>query len=602
MENSPELIPLRFLPARVDVERRSDGTLILRSPEPLRPFARCIGEYLERWAAEKPKDVFLAEREGAAWKTITWAETQTQVYAIATALLGHGVSVEHPVAILSDNSIEHALLALAAMHAGVPVAPISPAYSLMSRDLVKLKNILSLIQPRLVFVDDAQQYGRVLTAIAGSDLEVVAVRNTGSATPFARLTASIDPAVVPRAFAAIQPDTIAKFLFTSGSTAEPKAVINTQRMLCSNIQSAKQTWPFLEDEPPVLVDWLPWNHTFGGNNNFSAVFAYGGTFYIDAGKPVPGLIEKTVRNLREVSPTIYYNVPRGYDALLPFLESDAALRHSFFRRLKVILYAAAALPVPLWERLERLSIQETGKRVYMASAWGSTETAPMVTLVHFEPIRPSVIGLPTPGCELKMVPVGHAGRYELRVRGPNVTPGYWKQPDLTAAAFDEEGFYKMGDAGRFADQRDPALGIEFAGRLAEDFKLSSAIWVHVGALRVSALAALAAVAQDIVITGHDRNEIGFLIFPKPGVIDDPNVQKQVLSGMAALRDEGCGGSSYATRAVLLKEPPSIDAGEITDKGYINQRAVLDRRARVVDRLYRDPPDSDVILLSVYRTG
>jgi feruloyl-CoA synthase len=596
MGDGPELIPLRFLPARVDVERRTNGTLVLRSPEPLKPYARCIGEYLERWATERPNEVFLAEREGDAWKTITWAETRTQVHAIATALLDRGVSVERPVAVLSDNSIEHALIALASMHAGVPVAPISPAYSLMSRDFFKLKNILSLIHPRLVFADDAQRYGRALAAIAGDDLEVVAVRNTGSATPFARLTARTDPAIVSRSFAAIRPDTIAKFLLTSGSTGEPKAVINTHRMLCSNIQSAKQTWLFLEDEPPVLVDWLPWNHTFGGNNNFSGVFAYGGTLYIDAGKPVPGLIEQTVRNLREVSPTIYYNVPRGYDALLPFLESDADLRRSFFRRLKVILYAAAALPVPLWERLERLSIQETGKRVYMASAWGSTETAPMVTLVHFEPIRTSVIGLPTPGCELKMIPAAHAGRYELRVRGPNVTPGYWKQPELTAAAFDEEGFYKMGDAGRFADESDPALGIEFAGRLAEDFKLSSATWVHVGALRVRALAALEAVAQDIVITGHDRDEIGFLIFPKPGALDDPNVRKKILSAMAVLRDEGCGSSSYATRAILLKEPPSIDAGEITDKGYINQRAVLERRVEIVDGLYHDPPDDDVILL------
>jgi feruloyl-CoA synthase len=598
--SAPDLIPLRFLPARVDVERRTDGTLVLRSPEQLRPYSRCIGEYLERWAAEKPNEVFLAEREGDAWKTITWGETRTRVHAIATALLGRGVSAQNPVAILSGNSIEHALLALAAMHAGAPVAPISPAYSLMSRDFVKLKNILSLIHPRLVFADDAHLYARALAAIADDDLEddveVFAVRNTGSATPFARLTASIDPAAVSRAFAAIQPDTIAKFLFTSGSTGEPKAVINTHRMLCSNIQSAKQTWLFLEDEPPVLVDWLPWNHTFGGNNNFSGVFAYGGTLYIDAGKPMPGLIEQTVRNLREVSPTIYYNVPRGYDALLPFLESDPALRRSFFRRLKVILYAAAALPAPLWERLERLSIQETGRRVYMASAWGSTETAPMVTLVHFQPIRTSVIGLPTPGCELKMVPSAHAGRYELRVRGPNVTPGYWKQPELTAAAFDEEGFYKMGDAGCFADESDPSLGIEFAGRLAEDFKLSSATWVHVGALRVRALAALAAFAQDVVITGHDRNEIGFLIFPKPGVIDDQNVRSQILSAMAALRDEGCGSCSYATRAVLLKEPPSIDAGEITDKGYINQRAVLERRAGLVDSLYHDPPDNDVILL------
>ena len=587
-----ELIPIRFLPARVDVERRADGTLVLRSPEPLRSYARCIGEYLERWAAEKPNDLFLAEREGAegsGWRKLTWAEARRQVHAIATSLLGRGLSAEHPVVILSDNSIDHALIALAAMHIGVPVAPISPAYSLMSRDFVKLRTIISLIQPRLIFVENAQQYARALSAIADQDAEI--------ATSIEALNAKTDPAAVSRAFAAIQPDTIAKFLFTSGSTGQPKAVINTQRMLCSNIQSARQIWLFLQDEAPVLVDWLPWNHTFGGNNNFSTALGHGGTLYIDAGKPMPGLIDTTVRNLREVSSTIYYNVPRGFDALLPFLETDAALRRTFFALLKVIVYAAAALPVPLWERLERLSIQETGKRVRMASAWGSTETAPMVTLVHFEPARTSVIGLPTPGCELKMIPVDDAGRFELRVRGPNITPGYWKQPELTAAAFDEEGFYKMGDAGRFADAADPAQGIEFAGRLAEDFKLSTATWVHVGLLRVRALAALCSVAQDIVMAGHDRDEVGFLIFPKPGIVNDSAAREKVRKGMALLRDEGRGTSTYATRAIFLEDPPLIDAGEITDKGYINQRAVLERRAAIVERLYQNPPDAEVIVLT-----
>jgi feruloyl-CoA synthase len=591
METAADLIPIKFLPARVDVERRADGTLILRSPEPLRPYARCLGEYLERWAAEKPADVFLAQRAGDVWRKITWAETRRQVYAIATSLLACGVSLERPVAVLSDNSIEHGLLALAAMHIGVPIAPISPAYSLMSKDFVKLKKIINLIEPRLIFVDNVKQFDRALDAIARHDFELV------SADDFSRLTHRTDAASVNRAFAAVQRDTVAKFLFTSGSTGEPKAVINTQRMLCSNIQSRAQAWPFLEEEPPVLVDWLPWNHTFGGNNDFGLVLAHGGTLYIDGGKPVPGLIETTVRNLREVSPTICYNAPRGYDALLPFLENDAKLRRSFFARLKVILYAAAALPIHLWDRLERLSILETGKRVRMTAAWGSTETAPQVTIVHFEPLRTSVVGLPSPGYELKMVPVDAAGKCELRVRGSNVTPGYWKQPDLTAAAFDEEGFYKMGDAGRLADPDDPAKGIEFAGRLAEDFKLSSATWVHVGALRVRAIAAIAPVAQDIVIAGHDRNEVGFLIFPKPGTdIRDTEVRKRVREGMAALRDEGGGTSTYATRATFLEEPPSIDAGEITDKGYINQHAVLERRAAVLEKLYSCPADESIILL------
>jgi feruloyl-CoA synthase len=589
METPADLIPIKFLPARVNVAQRADGTLILCSPEPLRPYARCLGDYLERWTAEKPNEIFLAQRAGEAWRKITWSETRRQVYAIATALLKRGVSVEHPVVVLSDNSIEHALLALAAMHIGVPIAPVSPAYSLVSKDFAKLKTIIDLIEPRMVFVDHPKRFDRALAAIAHHDFELI------SADSFPRLTQHADAAAVGRAFAAVGPDTIAKFLFTSGSTGQPKAVINTQRMLCSNIQSRAQAWPFLEDEPPVLVDWLPWNHTFGGNNDFGLVLGHGGTLYIDAGKPVPGLIETTVRNLREIPATIAYNAPRGYDALLPFLESDAVLRRTFFARLKVLLYAAAALPTHLWDRLERLSVLETGKRVRMTSAWGSTETAPQVTIVHFEPVRTGVVGLPSPGYELKMVPVDAAGKYELRVRGSNVTPGYWKRPDLTEAAFDEEGFYKMGDAGRLADPEDPAKGIEFAGRLAEEFKLSSATWVHVGALRVRAIARLEPIAQDIVIAGHDRDEIGFLIFPKSGAdITDPRVRERVREGMASLRNDGGGSSTYATRAILLEEAPSIDAGEITDKGYINQRAVLDRRAMLVEKLYASRPDESVI--------
>jgi feruloyl-CoA synthase len=361
METAAESLPIKFLPARVDVEHRADRTMVLRSPEVLRPYARCWGEYLERWAVEKPDEVFLAQRADDGWRKITWSETRRQVYAIATAMLKQGVSVDHPVAVLSDNSIEHALLALAAMHIGVPIAPISPAYSLMSKDFVKLKTIIDLIEPRLVYVDSKLQFDRALLAIAHYNFELI------SAETFGQLTKQTEEATVSRAFAAVQPETISKFLFTSGSTGQPKAVINTQRMMCSNIQSREQAWPFLKEEPPVIVDWLPWNHTFGGNNNFGMALSYGGTLYIDGGKPVPGLIETTVRNLREISPTICFNAPRGYDALLPFLESDAILRRSLFRRLKVILFGAAALPVHVWKQLERFSVLETGKRVPIAA-------------------------------------------------------------------------------------------------------------------------------------------------------------------------------------------------------------------------------------------
>jgi len=431
--------------------------------------------------------------------------------------------------------------------------------------------------------------------LSSHDFDVVACRNgdatSRSAIPFESLLGREDSAAVDRAFAAIGPDTVAKLLLTSGSTGHPKAVINTQRMLCYCQTALAQVWPIMKSEPPVLVEWLPWNHTFGGNNNFNAVLSNGGSMYIDEGKPAPGLIETTVRNLREVSPTFYFNVPRGYDLLIPYLEKDETLRRTFFARVHTIMYAAAALPVTLWERLHRLA-GEAGRRVPLVSGWGATETAPLATLVHFEPIRTSVIGLPVPGCELKMVPVTQDGKYELRVRGPNVTPGYLKRPDLTEKAFDEEGFYKMGDAGRLADPADAAQGIEFAGRLAEDFKLSSGTWVHVGALRVQAIEALAPIAQDIVIAGHDRTDIGLLIFPAAAFrerIGDAEVKEMLKAGLCRLKEMNIGTCAYATRAVLLQEPPSIDAGEITDKGYINQRAVLERRASTVELLYAEPP-------------
>ena len=602
---------LRFAPAAVDVERRAGGALVLRSPQPLRPYARCLGEHLERWAREAPERVFLAERAGPVWRRLTFGEARAEARAIGAALLARGLSAERPAMVLSDNAIDHALLMLGAMHVGVPVAPISPAYSLMSKDYAKVKAIAALLKPGLVYAADGAKFSGVLAAVdfGGAEIVLGASPPAGvKATAFADLRQA-PGAEVDRAFAAVGPDTIAKFLFTSGSTGEPKGVINTQRMLCSNQQTISQLWPFLAEKPPVIVDWLPWNHTFGGNHNFNMMLANGGTLYIDEGKPAPGLIEKTVANLREVSPTIYFNVPRGFDALIPYLEQDAALRKNLFSELQLIFYAAAALPQNLWEKLEDLSVQERGKRTVMVSSWGATETAPMVTSVHYEIERAGVIGLPAPGTELKMVP--NQGKLELRVRGPNVTPGYWKRPDLTREAFDEEGFYRIGDAGRFADPNDPARGIEFDGRIAEDFKLMSGVWVHVGALRVKALAALAPVAQDIVVAGHDREEAGFLVFANPPgcrglcpdlpadapleqVLADPRVVAHVRDGMAKLREEGGGSSTYAARAILMAEPPSIDANEITDKGYINQRAVLSRRAALVERLYAAGADAGVL--------
>jgi len=612
----PPFAHLKLAPAAVEVERRGDGAIVLRSPQTLRPYARCVGEFLARWAKQAPDRTLLAERAGTAWRRMSYGEVLAAVQRIGAALLARGLAASRPVAILSDNSIEHALLTLGAMHVGVPVAPISPAYSLMSKDFRKLKNIFGQLEPGLVYVAD----GRFATALRALDLKGAEVVSGSSidgmaTTAFASLRAQAPGADVDRAFAAVTPDTVAKLLFTSGSTGEPKGVINTQRMLCANQQAITQLWPFLADEPPVIVDWLPWSHTFGANHNFNLVLANGGTLFIDDGKPAPGLIDKTVTNLREVAPTIYFNVPRGFDMLIPHLARDEALRRNFFRDLKLIFYAAAALPQNLWEQLEQFSIQEKGLRVMMTSAWGSTETAPLATSAHFELERAGVIGLPAPGTEIKMVP--SAAKLELRVRGPNVTPGYWKRPDLTDAAFDEEGFYRIGDAGRLADPDDPAKGIEFDGRIAEDFKLMSGTWVSVGALRVKALSRLAPVAQDIVVTGHDREEVGLLIFanavgcralcsdlpadaPLEQVLRDARLRAHVAQGLRQLAQEGGGSSRFATRALLMEEPASIDAGEITDKGYINQRAVLNRRAALVERLYAPVADREAIFLDATR--
>src|SRR5512145_396190 len=567
---------LKFAPPKVQVEKRADGSMLLRSPQPLGAYARCVTEWLVGWSDRAPERTFLAERQKDSWRKLTYREAYGAVRRIGQALLDRKLGPERPVAILSDNGIDHALLALGAMHVGIPVAPVSPAYSLMSKDFGKLKSIFDLVRPGLVYTADPQKFAPALAAVGATS------------TPVAELLETNPGSTQEREFSKITPETVAKILFTSGSTGIPKGVINTHRMLCANQQMLAQAWPFVEDRPPVVVDWLPWNHTFGGNHNFHLVLRNGGTLYVDGGKPVPGLVETTVRNLKEVAPTMYFNGPRGYDLLLPYLERDAELRRNFFRDLQVLFYAAAALPQNLWDRLKLLATTE-GRAPAMLSAWGSTETAPLATSVHFPMQRAGVIGLPVAECELKLVP--SAGKLEVRVRGPNVTPGYYKRPDLTKLAFDEEGFYRIGDAVKLADAADPAKGIVFDGRVAEDFKLSTGTWVHVGAVRVKLIAAADPLIQDAVITGHNRSEIGALVFLSPGTKDMSLValRDRLAAVLRKLAAEG--GSSMAPRRILLMtEPPSIDANEITDKGYMNQRAVLERRAGLVEKLYSESPD------------
>ena len=605
--------PINYAPADIEQIKAADGTILLRSKTALEPFEENLVKVFRAAVETAPSRTFLAERDASGWRKITYEQARRQIDAIAASLIERGLSTERPIMILSGNSIEHALLMLAGLSAGVPVAPISVAYSLQSQDFGKLKHIHDLLTPGLIYVADTGPFAKALAALHLSKVEVVASANSANlerVTPFDQLTTPRPAHSVDAAVAAIRPETIAKFLFTSGSTGFPKGVINTHRMLTSNQQQIAQIWPFLQDQPLVLVDWLPWNHTFGGNHNFNMVLRNAGTLYIDAGKPVPALVGETVRNLSEISPTIYFNVPAGYGALLPYLEKDEALARTFFTRLRMIFYAAATLPQDIWTRLETVSARITGERIPMTSSWGTTETAPLSTAAHFLSDRAGVIGVPVPGVELKLVPAG--AKKEIRVRGPNVTPGYWKSPDLTKAAFDSEGFYRPGDAVRFADPTDPAKGLVFDGRLAEDFKLTTGTWVYVGSLRVGVLAACSPVLQDAIIAGADREYVGILAWLNvagcqtlAGTAAPANTAQ--LAGHAAIREhlarsiarwntEQPGTSTHIARVLLLTEPPSIDANEITDKGYINQRLVLERRKAEVERLFAAKPDAEVIVI------
>ncbi len=605
--------PIAYAPALIESERAAGGIVRLRSAIPLGEHDPSLARLFRAAAEAQPQRIFLAERVGDNWRTLTYAQARAGVDAIAQALIDRGLSAERPVMILSGNAIDHALLMLAGFCAGIPTAPISVAYSLQSQDHSKLKHIAELLAPGLVYVADTAPFAKSLAALDLASAEIVASRNGGNidgVTAFDDLMKARPGPALESAVAAIDAGTIAKFLFTSGSTGLPKGVVNTHGMLTANQQQLAQVWPFVEDDALVLVDWLPWNHTFGGNHNFNLVLRHAGTLYIDNGRPLPAMIGETVRNLKDVSPTIYFNVPAGYAGLLPHLENDEDFARAFFRKLRLIFYAGAALPQDLWTRLEAVSVRVTGERIPMTSSWGSTETAPLATAAHFLIDRAGVIGVPVPGVELKLVPAGV--KMEVRVSGPNVTPGYWKRSDLTKDAFDREGFYKIGDAVRLADPNDPAKGVVFDGRIAEDFKLTTGTRVAVGAVRIGVLAATSPALQDAVVAGEDREYISLLAWLNHGAclvlsnLDaratladfarNKDVHDYVRTAIAKWNAAHPGSSERIARVLLLPDAPSIDANEITDKGYINQRLALDRRAAEVERLFAAKPDPDVIVI------
>lgn len=608
------LRPISFGNPAVTVERRDDGTIYLRPKAQLLDYPTRITDRLHHWAKTEPSRVFMAERDaGHGWRQITYAQLLTSTRRIASALLARGLSAEKPIVILSGNSVDHALIAFGALYAGIPFCPVSPAYSLVSRDYGKLSYLMKLLTPGLVFAEDATKFADALTVNVPAETEIAASRGAVAGrrvTMLSDLLATPEHPRLDAAHEAIGPDTIAKFLLTSGSTGNPKAVINTQRMICANQVMLRETLAFLKDEPPVIVDWLPWNHTFGGNHNIGLTLFNGGSMYLDEGKPMPGGIEETVRNLREISPTVYFNVPKGYESLLPYLRDDQVLRAKFFGRLHAMFFSGAALSPFIWNSLDELAVQQTGFRVPMLTGLGATETSPFFMSVTPATSRSGHVGLPVLGNDAKLLP--NNGKLEVRAKGPNVTPGYWRQPELTAKAFDEEGFYKFGDALKPAVADNFDAGFDFDGRIAEDFKLASGTWVSVGPLRARFVGTCAPLVRDVVIAGINHDEISALVIldldgcrlinptlppdDLSAAASDPLIREAFRERFRKLLAGATGSSTRITRAVLLDTPLSIDRGEVTDKGSINQRAVLEHRSGLIDLLYSPTPPAHVITL------
>lgn len=593
-----------FGPTATRKSTHADGSILLKLEQPLADFPEKLTEKLIHWAATTPNKTFIARRSslsfGEGWGEVSYSETLQKVKSIAQYLLNQDFSDGQTIVILSENSLEHALLALAALHIGIPYSPISPPYSLVSDDFGKLKHCLELMTPKLIFAQNGKVYEKalLLAKTMFPDAKIVTVEHSLD-TDFSELLATEPTEAVEQAHQQVTADTVAKILFTSGSTGLPKGVINTQQMWCANLQQITQTFPFLASEPPVFVDWLPWNHTFGGNHNFGLTLYNGGTLYIDDGKPTPKGIEVTVQNLREISPTAYFNVPKGFEMLIPYLEKEPELRKTFFKNLHFFFYAGASLAQPVWNRLEELAQETTDHKVPIITGLGCTEAGPSAMFAAWEGSFSGLLGVPVAGMNVKLVPDGD--KLEARYKAPNVTPGYWRNPQATANAFDEDGYYKTGDAVKFLDENNPSKGLVFDGRIAEDFKLSTGTWVNVGVLKSKVLSAGSPIVQDVVIAGLDKEYVGAILFLNPDACRKwaelssecsnkeaflhEKVQKYIDLLLVQLGETATGSANRVAKAVIALDPPSIDLGEITDKGSLNQRAVLKHRAELVKQLY-----------------
>jgi len=609
----PGMRPVRMGDMAAEMERRPDGSILIRSKAELDPYPRSMIDRLVHWADAAPDRTFLADRgPDGEWRRVSYAHALAKARSLAQFLIDAKLSAERPLMILSGNSIEHGLLALGAMMAGIPFAPVSPAYSLISTDHEKLKYLVGLLTPGMIFVAEGAPYEKALRAVWSNDVPLLVARQPVGdlrATMFECAAATEATAVVDAANAGVDPDTVAKFLFTSGSTGMPKAVINTQRMMCCNQVMIASALAFLRDGPPVMVDWLPWNHTAGGNHNFGIALYNGGTLYIDDGAPTPAGILKTVRNLSDIAPTLYFNVPKGYEMLLEHLDSNPELRATFFSRLKLLQYAGAGLAQHVWDGLERIASEATGAKIMIITGYGSTETAPFAFTTTWPVARPGEVGLPAPALKIKLVPNGD--KLEVRLRGPSVTPGYWRQDNKTAECFDDEGFYCIGDALKFIDPLDIDRGFLFDGRVSEDFKLSTGTWVNLAAVKGGIIRTFAPYVREAVLTGLDRNHIGALLFldvdaarhigpdlagaNEGDLARDPKLRALFRQRLDALAATSTGSATFVARVIVLDAPPAIDRSEITDKGSINQRAVATARARLVEDLYAEPAPPHVLV-------